>query len=238
VYRKILAKLLQRSLSKDKLPRHIAIIPDGNRRWARRRGLSPIIGHVHGYYVAKSTLDRLWSLGIDNVTFYALSRENCLYRPRDELENIHQLLNRAIDELWRDKRVEDGSTRVFIGGDLSLLPGWLVERIEEINTATANNKPRTLAIAVCYNGRWEVEEAVRRGCNDSAKLRDSMLFGWLPEPDLLIRTGGEMRLSGFLLYHIAYTELYFTRRLWPEFDEAELYRALLSFQRRERRFGR
>ena len=240
VYRALLARLLRTRLAPGRMPEHVAIIPDGNRRWARRRGLPPAVGHARGYQVAKKTLDLLWSLGVKNVTFYALSRENCLYRSREELENIHRLLGRAVEELLHDRRVENGQTRVFFGGDMSLLPAWLVERVEEINRATADNGPYTLTIAVCYSGHWEIEDAIRRSCRDGeiGNIRGSMVFGWLPEPDLLIRTGGEMRLSGFLLYHIAYTELYFTRRLWPEFDEAELYRALLSFQRRERRFGR
>ncbi|KSW12388.1 UDP pyrophosphate synthetase [Pyrodictium occultum] len=241
MYRRLLARLLRRRLARDKLPHHVAIIPDGNRRWARRRGLPAVAGHLRGYQVARRTLDLLWSLGVRHVTFYGLSRENCLYRPREELENLHRLLGRAVEELARDKRVESGRTRVFFGGDLSLLPGWLVESMEWINSSTKGNAPYTLAVAVCYSGRWEVEEAARRLCREAGAwegLRKAMVFGWLPEPDLLIRTGGELRLSGFLLYHVAYTEFYFTRRLWPAFDEAELYRALLSFQRRERRFGR
>ena len=244
VYRRILAALLRRRLDRSRLPAHVAIIPDGNRRWARRRGLPVYVGHAVGYRVAKRALDLLWELGVRYVTFYALSRENCLRRPRDEREHIYKLLVRAADDLEADERVRSGRVRVWFAGDFSLLPGWLASRLEELNSKTVGNSPYVLTIATCYGGRWEVVEAARlaaaKGLTgvDEEGFRKLLPLGWLPEPDLLIRTGGELRISNFLLYHIAYTELYFTRRLWPDFDEAELLKALISFQGRERRFGR
>ncbi len=227
------------------LPRHVAIIPDGNRRWARRRGLPPAAGHLEGYRVAKRVLDDLWSLGVRYVTFYGLSRENCLRRPREELARLHEILSEAIDKLSRDQRVASGRVRVYFTGDLSLLPPWLRRKIREVMEATSSNGPSVLAVALCYSGQWEVAEAVSRLLAEGVRgpispeiLRRAMQLGWLPEPDLLIRTGGERRLSGFLLYHLSYTELYFTDVLWPDFSRGELCRALCWFQRRERRFGR
>ena len=226
------------------LPRHVAIIPDGNRRWARRRGLPVWRGHAEGYRVAKRVLDTLWDLGVNYVTFYALSRENCLRRSPEELERIHGLLSLAADELESDPRVRGGRVRVFFAGDLSLLPGWLAERLQGLNAATRGNGPDALAIGVCYGGRWEVLEAAKRlaamglGDVDEDGFRSLMPLGWMPEPDLVIRTGGERRLSGFLLYHVAYSELYFTDVLWPDFSGERLCQALCWFQGRERRFGR
>lgn len=226
------------------LPRHVAIIPDGNRRWARRRGLPVWRGHAEGYRAARRVLDALWALGVNYVTFYALSRENCLRRSPAELERIHGLLSLAAEELEADPRVESGRVRVFFAGDLSLLPGWLAERLEAVNAATRGNGPDALAVGVCYGGRWEVLEAARRLAAgglvevDEESFRGLMPLGWMPEPDLVIRTGGERRLSGFLLYHVAYSELYFTDVLWPDFGVSLLCRALCWFQGRERRFGR
>jgi tritrans,polycis-undecaprenyl-diphosphate synthase [geranylgeranyl-diphosphate specific] len=243
-YRRLLARFLRRRLDRSKLPVHVAIIPDGNRRWARRHRLPVYVGHAVGYQVARRTLDNLWELGVRYVTFYALSRENCLRRPADERKHIYKLLAKAADDLEADERVRSGKVRVWFIGDFSLLPGWLASRLEELNTNTVNNGPFTLTVATCYSGRWEILEALKlakvKGLNDvtEEEFRKLLPLGQLPEPDLLIRTGGELRLSNFLLYHVAYTEFYFTRRLWPDFDEAELLRALISFQRRERRFGR
>ncbi len=241
----VTAKLLRRRIDPRRLPIHVAIIPDGNRRWARRHGLPVYMGHYRGYNVAKRALDYLWDLGVNYVTFYALSRENCTRRPSDELAAIHKLLSHAIDDLLADRRVREGRVRVYFVGDFSLLPGWLVDKINYINETTASNFPHVLAVATCYGGRWEIVDTVNKllathtaSSMDENELRKLMPLGWLPEPDLLIRTGGELRLSGFLLYHVAYTELYFTKKLWPDFNEAELYRAIISYQKRERRFGR
>ncbi len=237
-------------LDASRLPRHVAFIPDGNRRWARRRGLPPWEGHRRGYQVAREVLNALWGLGVPYVTFYGLSRENCLRRPREELERIHGLLGLAVEELLGDPRVRGGSVRLYFVGDTSLLPAWLREKIAEANEATSSNGPNVVTVGVCYGGRWEVVEAARRllekarGGEPTGELlteeglRRLMPLGWLPEPDLVIRTGGELRLSGFLLYHAAYSELYFTETLWPDFSPGELCRALHSYQRRERRFGR
>jgi len=229
-------------LDEEKLPLHVAFIPDGNRRWARRRGLPEWAGHARGYEAAREALNRLWAIGVRYVTFYALSRENCLARPRGELERIYSLLSGAVDELLSDRRVREGRVRLFFAGDFSLLPGWLREKMVQANEATRGNGPDVLTVATCYSGAWEIEEAVRRaareGCGGGCDARSLLPLGWLPEPDLLVRTGGELRLSGFLLPHLSYTELYFTHTLWPDFGPGELCAALRDYQRRQRRFGR
>ena len=226
------------------LPVHVAIIPDGNRRWARRRGLPPAAGHLEGYRTARRVLDSLWSLGIRYISFYAMSRENCTRRPVEERERLYQILSMAVEELLSDPRVAGGRVRLYFAGDLGLLPGWLRERLLEANKATRGNGPHVLAIASCYSPAWELAEALRAAAEKGEapaapeEARKLLPLGWLPEPDLLIRTGGERRLSGFLLCHAAYTELFFTDTLWPDFSPEELCRALCWFQSRERRFGR
>ncbi len=234
----------------QRLPVHVGIIPDGNRRWARARGLPPWEGHVRGYQVAKRTLNLLWEIGVPYVTFYGLSRENCLRRPREELEKIHQLLSLAVDELLSDPRVRGGEVRLLFVGDFTLLPAWLSQKLMEAMEEAGGERRHTLTIGICYGGRWEVLEAARRAAELAAKglldteslgeeeLRRLMPLGGLPEPDLIIRSGGERRLSGFLLYHAAYSELFFTDTLWPDFTPRELCSALRFYQSRERRFGR
>ena len=234
------ARLLERRLRR--IPVHVAIIPDGNRRWARRRGLPIWAGHLKGYMVMRRVLDWLWELGVRHVTIYALSRENCLRRPRDELEKLFEILRLAYADLWRDQRVERGEVWVRTVGDLEMVPGALREEALGLEEATRGAE-RTLNICLCYSGRWEILEAVKRLRNVERTDIDEELFtklmplGDVHPPDLIIRSGGEMRLSNFLLWHAAYSELYFTRRLWPDFDRFELMKALVSYSRRERRFG-
>ncbi len=232
-----------------KIPQHVAIIPDGNRRWARQRGLPGWAGHLKGYEVARRVLNALWELGVRAVTFYALSYENCLRRPAEELEKLHKLLGIAVSDLLEDKRVIDGKVRVLFVGDFELLPKDLAKKLEHINNATRSNGPFTLAVGVCYSGRREIVSALLKLLEEVCKseknirklneeiLRSYMPLGTLPEPDLIIRTGGERRLSNFILYHAAYSELYFTETLWPDFTVEELLRALEWFSSRERRFG-
>ena len=230
------------------LPQHVAIIPDGNRRWAQRNGLMYWEGHWKGYERGKEIINALWDLGIQYVTFYGLSRENCLRRSKRELKNLFKLLSLAVEELLADKRVSSGLVRLFFVGDFALLPSRLRDKLMDANKATERNGPHVLSIVVCYSGRWEIVETVRnllkekddRSLNgiDESTFRKMLPLGWLPEPDLVIRTGGEYRLSGFLLYHIAYSELYFSNKLWPDFGLKDLCDAICSFQKRERRFGK
>ncbi len=236
--RLLLARLVSRRISR--IPEHVAIIPDGNRRWARRRGLPAWVGHYVGYQVMRRVLNRLWELGVKSITVYALSRENCTRRSREELEKLYKLLSLAFQELRRDKRVQEGSVGVRIVGDLALLPEWLVREADELTSISNSSARHILTICTCYSGRWEIVKAVGELVEQGLEVSEENLAKLMlidSPPDLLIRTGGELRLSNFLLWHIAYTELYFTKRLWPDFDELELVRALVSFSKRERRFG-
>ncbi len=235
--RSLAARLLERRVRR--IPVHVAIIPDGNRRWARRRGLPVWMGHLRGYMVMRRVLDWLWEMGVKHVTVYALSRENCLRRPRDELRKLFEILKLAYGDLERDERVARGEVWVRTIGDLDMVPGELREEALKLEEAT-RGAGRTLNICLCYSGRWEILEAVKRLDGrqvDEESFTRLMPLGDVPPPDLIIRTGGEMRLSNFLLWHAAYSELYFTKRLWPDFDRYELLRALVSYSRRERRFG-
>ncbi len=236
-HRMWLARLLSSRVRR--VPRHVAIIPDGNRRWARRRGLPPWVGHVYGYLRMRLNLDFLWGLGVREITVYALSRENCLRRPRDELARLFALLRRAVRDLWRDQRVSSGEVSVRFIGDTGLVPQSVAREMEELETSSSRG-PRRLSIGVCYSGRWEIVEAVKRLVEEGGRVSEEELSRRmvLGEPDLVIRTGGEVRLSNFMLWHVAYSELYFSRKLWPDFDELDVARALLSYQSRERRFGR
>ncbi len=240
--RALVADRLRKRLKK--IPSHVAIIPDGNRRWARKRGLRSWEGHVAGYLRMRRILDYLWDLGVRVVTVYAMSYENCVHRPLEERKHLYGLLVKAVDDILSDRRVAGGQVRVRPVGELDLLPRLVKEKLVSLMTATARNQPYTLNVGVCYSGRWELVEAVKRAVEENVypssfgDVASLMPLGDVPEPDLVIRTGGEKRISNFLLWHIAYSELYFTEKLWPDFDELELVKALLDYQSRDRRFGR
>ena len=237
--RSVAARLVERRVTR--IPAHVAIIPDGNRRWARRRGLPVWMGHFRGYMVMRRVLDWLWELGVKHVTVYALSRENCIRRPREELSKLFEILRLAYHDLRADRRVSRGEVWVRTVGDMSLVPEALRSEALGLEEETRGAE-RTLNICLCYSGRWEILEAVKRLDGEALGLNEetftkAMALGDIPPPDLIIRTGGEMRLSNFLLWHAAYSELYFTKRLWPDFDRLELLKALASYSKRERRFG-
>ncbi len=229
------------------IPCHIGIIPDGNRRWALKRGLPAWFGHIRGYEVAKAITNEAWKLGVKVLTFYGLSRENCLKRPESELRHIYGILVKAVKELLEDARVRNGYVRLLFVGDFSLLPSNVVSRLLEANKRTALNGPYTLVVGTCYGGRWEIIDLVKKvargeitiGVEDVSEedIRKLLVLGSLPEPDLIIRSGGEYRVSGFLLYHIAYSEFYFTNTLWPDFTIEEFHRAIEWYAGRNRRFG-
>ncbi len=230
-----------------KIPYHVGIIPDGNRRWALKKGLPTWFGHIRGYEVAKTIANEAWKLGIKVLTFYGLSRENCLKRPKEELRYIHRILIKAVKELLEDNRVRGGRVRLLFTGDFNLLPDSIASKLLEANRQTALNGPFTLVVGTCYGGKWEIIDLVKRIVRgevsikaediDEENVRKLLVLGDLPEPDLIIRSGGEYRISGFLLYHIAYSELYFTDTLWPDFTIDEFHRAIEWYASRNRRFG-
>ena len=219
--------------------RHLAVIMDGNGRWATRRGQPRVAGHRAGAAAVRRLLRQCDRLGIPYVTLYALSTEN-LNRPRGEVGALMDMLRRYLaKELPRF--IAEG-VRLRILGDPSLLPPDVGPRLKEAVRLTAPGRRLTVCIAVGYGGREEIARAARgfadaQGPKSAAAFARFLDTAGIPDPDLLIRTGGELRISNFLLWQLAYTELYFTRTLWPDFRARHLNQALRAFARRERRFG-
>jgi undecaprenyl diphosphate synthase len=234
-------------LSAQALPRHVAIIMDGNGRWAGRHGKPRHAGHRAGVRAARTIVKACAEAKVSALTLFAFSSENWR-RPADEVNSLMRLfvevLQREIDELHAQ-----GIQFRFIGERVGL-PDLLRQRIADAETRTAANQRMTLILAVAYGGRWDIVEATRRIALkvragdikpediDEAMISRHMALAGLPSPDLLIRTGGEQRVSNFLLWDLAYTELYFTDALWPDFGAAQLADALAYFGGRQRRFGR
>lgn len=235
------------SMSVD-LPRHIAVIPDGNRRYARKYGLSFHQAYKHG--VEKVRKFASWVLEyreIKHITFFALSTEN-LRRSRTELELLFKVFKEEIRKAKEDPLIHENRVRVRFIGDRSLLPQDLVRAMEELEAATSSYGDYDLTLALGYGGRNEIVRCIRRLLSGEVKLaeiNESALFQCLdtsylqyPEPDILIRTGGEKRLSNFLLYQTAYSELFFLDKYWPEIEREDLREVLEEYARRQRRFGR
>ena len=226
------------------VPRHIAIIMDGNGRWARRRRLPRVAGHRRGVETVRSTIRCCVDAGVDYLTLFAFSSENWR-RPQDEVSFLMQLFVRALEN--EVSKLHDNDIRLRVVGDLSSFEPRLITLIHEAEELTAANTRLTLTIAANYGGRWDIMQAVNRMLKDhsgraggfnEAHLVPYLALSFAPEPDLFIRTGGEQRVSNFCLWQLAYTELYFTDALWPDFDEQAFQAALSSYQQRERRFGR
>jgi undecaprenyl diphosphate synthase len=238
---------LARALDPGRLPKHIAIIMDGNGRWARRRNLPRAAGHRAGVEPVRVTVETCARMGIEAVTLYAFSLENWK-RPRTEVDMLWRLLRvyirKELPSLMRN------GIRLRAIGRLDALPAAARHELLEAVEATHRNRRLLVNLAINYGGRAEVSDAVNailaaaraRGTLDHLHVDERMISAHLytaglPDPDLLIRTSGEMRISNFLLWQIAYAELYVTETLWPDFSRAELLRAILSYQARERRFG-
>ena len=225
------------------LPRHVAIIMDGNGRWAQRRRLPRIAGHRRGADAVRATVRACVERGIEYLTLFAFSSENWR-RPAEEVALLMKLfrtaLEREVDELHRS------GVRLKVVGDTSRFDPKIRKLIESGEALTAGNRRLTLTIAANYGGRWDILQAMNRLLKDKPSsepieensLNPYLAMSYAPEPDLFIRTGGEQRISNFLLWQLAYTELYFTETLWPDFDGAALDEAIASYRRRERRFGR
>ena len=227
-----------------RIPRHVAVVMDGNGRWARQRFLPRVAGHRRGVEAVRNAVRACAERGIEYLTLFAFSSENWR-RPPDEVSFLMQLFVIALEQEVEKLHENDMSFRVV--GDLGRFEPKLVRLIREAESLTAGNRRLTLTIAANYGGRWDMLQAVQRMLRDRPELaagfaeRDFtpyLALNYAPEPDLFIRTGGEQRISNFLLWQLAYTELYFTDTLWPDFDAAALDRAIVSYQQRERRFGR
>jgi len=224
------------------LPRHVAIILDGNGRWAEKRGLPRLSGHRAGVRNLRRILKALGKYGIEYVTLYAFSTENW-NRPADEVNGIFGILTEVVGREARE--LHKNGVKIRHIGRLEGLPEKVQKSIEKAIKLTENNLGMTLAVALNYGGRAEILDAIRRIGDDKIPLGniDENVFSkylyttGLPDVDLVIRTSGEMRTSNFLIWQAAYSEYYFTPVLWPDFDEAELEKALLAYSQRQRRFG-
>ncbi|MBS1199195.1 MAG: Undecaprenyl pyrophosphate synthetase [Proteobacteria bacterium] len=226
------------------VPKHIAIIMDGNGRWAKKRHLPRFAGHKKGVETVRDVIKTCLERGVSYLTLFAFSSENWR-RPEEEVSLLMQLFVRALQH--EVSRLRKNGVRLRVVGDLSRFDTQLQKLIAAAEAETASNNALHLTIAANYGGRWDILQAMNRMLTaapdksagwSEADLEAHLCMSFAPEPDLFIRTGGEKRISNFLLWQLAYSELYFTDTLWPEFDEAAMLAAIESFQQRERRFGR
>ena len=219
---------------------HIAIIMDGNGRWAKKRFLPRIAGHKIGVDRVRDMVKTSAKLGVQYLTLFAFSSENWR-RPADEVSFLMGLFAEALTR--EAKKLHENNIRLKVIGDIAQFEVNLQQMIADAETLTANNTGLVLTIAANYGGRWDVLQAANKAAATKEEITEESLsqhlsMHYAPEPDLFIRTGGEERISNFLLWQLAYTEFYFTQTLWPEFDDAAFGLALNSYQQRERRFGR
>ena len=238
---------LKNYISKEKLPVHVAIIMDGNGRWAARKGNARIFGHRNGVKAVRESVEAAGELGIRYLTLYAFSTENW-DRPKEEINALMSLLVQTLRTELR--RLHDNNVKLTVIGSIDSLPEDVRMEINNAISLTSDNDGLNLVIALSYSGRWDILKAIvkitediRSNIINPADLNYCTVENYLstcniPDPELLIRTSGEYRISNFLLWQIAYTELYFTNTLWPDFRKNDFYKAVIDFQKRERRFGK
>jgi undecaprenyl diphosphate synthase len=238
---------LKENIDKSRLPAHIAVIMDGNGRWAKEQGKDRLYGHFHGVESVRQVVEGCAELGIGYLTLYAFSTENW-YRPQQEVSGLMELLVQTIRQ--ESETLNKNNIKLHVIGDLTLMPENAVKELNESIAITAGNTGLNLIMALSYSSRWEIINAVKRLAEDvkNGKLEPDAIdptsfqkylcTAPFPDPELMIRTSGEYRISNFLLYQLAYSELYFTDVRWPDFRKEHLYRAILDFQTRERRFGK
>lgn len=231
----------------NKLPQHIAIIMDGNGRWARQKGKYRTFGHHEGVKAVRDTTEGAAELGIKYLTLYAFSTENWK-RPLSEVNALMRLLVRTIHK--ETKTLHENNIRLLAIGDLQSLPSEIKAELDDAIRETADHKRMSLILALSYSSKWELVEAAKKLAEqvknsnlDPSEINQEMFKNFLntasiPDPEMLIRTSGEFRVSNFLLWQIAYSELYFTPTLWPDFRREDLHKAIIDFQGRERRFGK
>ena len=234
------------TIDKAKLPQHVAIIMDGNGRWAKERGQLRVFGHKNGVKAVRDTVEGAVEIGIKYLTLYAFSTENW-NRPKLEVSALMELLVNTINK--ETKTLMDNGVKLHAIGNLDQLPEKCYNRLQEAMEKTANNTNCTLTLALSYSARWEITEAARRLAQqvqagaitpeeiDENRVAEQLATHDMPDPELMIRTSGEQRISNYLLWQLAYAERYFTDKMWPEFRREDLFEALATFQNRERRFG-
>ncbi len=234
------------NLDKNNIPKHVAIIMDGNGRWAKRQGKPRVYGHKKGVDSVKKAVEYAGEVGIEYLTLYAFSTENW-NRPQEEVNALMQLLVSTLNA--QIESLNENNVKLHTIGDIGSLPEDCIRELNEAKQTTANNTGLNLVLALSYSAKWEIIEAVKQIAKEVKddqltidEINDTVISNHLstkgiPDPELLIRTSGEMRISNFLLWQLAYSELYFTPKLWPEFDKADFEQALIDYQNRERRFG-
>ncbi len=235
------------SLDRNRLPRHIAIIMDGNGRWAKERGEDRVYGHHEGVVSVREIVNTCGELGIGYLTLYAFSTENW-NRPQEEVNALMELLVNTIRK--EAEELKKNNVRLHVIGDFTSLPDICQKELNEAKEMTAANTGLNLVLALSYSSRWEIMDAAKKFAQDvkdgkaqPGDMNDELFHKYLttsdfPDPELMIRTSGEYRISNYLLYQLAYAELYFTPVHWPAFRKQNLYEALLDYQQRERRFGK
>lgn len=238
---------LKLQINKDRIPRHVAIIMDGNGRWAKQKGHLRIFGHSHGVKAVNGVIEAASEMGVEFVTLYAFSTENW-NRPKIEVNALMELLVSTIRK--ETPTLIKNNIKLQTIGDRKTLPENCNKQLEETVKVTEHNTGMTLILALSYSGRWDIIEAVKKiaidvkaGTIDPEQINEGDLNRALntsayPDPDLLVRTSGEQRISNFLLWEIAYSEIHFTDVLWPDFTKSDFYKAVLDYQSRERRFGK
>lgn len=231
----------------SRIPQHVAVIMDGNGRWAKLHGKERLFGHYNGVESVRAVITASVQLGVKYLTLYTFSTENW-NRPKAEVDGLMELLVENI--VKETPTFHEKNIRFTTIGNNSLLPEKALRKLEECIAETASNSGMTLVLALSYSSRWEITDAVRRIADkvkngelnvediDDDVVSNNLTTAGIPDPELLIRTSGELRLSNYLLWQMAYTELYFTDTLWPDFREESFYEAIVDYQKRERRFGK
>lgn len=237
---------LREQIDRTRLPQHIAVIMDGNGRWAKEKGKLRVFGHQNGVAAVRDTIEGAVEIGVPYITLYAFSTENW-NRPKLEVAALMELLVSTIHK--ETKTLMDNEVKLNAIGDLNSLPSKCRQQLQQAMAKTSANKRCTLTLALSYSSRWEITEAVKQiaAAVQASKLQaedinekvfESFLStSGMPDPELMIRTSGEYRISNFLLWQLAYAELYFTPKLWPDFRREDLFEAIVDYQKRERRFG-
>lgn len=238
---------LKEQVNLSRLPRHVAIIMDGNGRWAREKGKDRLFGHAEGVESVRKVVEAAAELGIEYLTLYAFSTENW-DRPAEEVQGLMELLVETIR--GEVDTLSKNNIRLSMIGDMNMLPPSARTALKEAINLLASNTGLNLVMALSYSSRWEIEQAIKQIARDVAAgqlsaeavnqttLQQYLCTKDIPDPELMIRTSGEYRISNFLLYQLAYSELYFTPVLWPDFRKENFYEAIVSYQKRERRFGK
>ncbi|HSH19402.1 MAG TPA: isoprenyl transferase [Draconibacterium sp.] len=244
---KLTMESFRNRLDKNRIPQHVAVIMDGNGRWAEKHGKARVFGHESGVEAVRSVVEGAGEVGVKHLTLYAFSTENW-ERPKQEVEALMELLVHAIDN--ESELLMNNNVRLTTIGDLSKMPVKVKERLDGCIRFLNENTGLNLILALSYSSKWEIINAVKNLTRDSMEgkvkpemINDKLFEKYLntseiPDPELLIRTSGEFRISNFLLWQIAYSELFFTEKLWPDFRKEDLFEAIFDFQNRERRFGK